>query len=110
MSPTVIALVVIGSVLVIWGFLEKPQKRLKRSELDCLIEQRESYLKPLITTIKERLKIADRLANKAGRYPLKEYKKRYLPFHKGEKPLSIQNALAKRKFMWNNQYYQLLKA
>lgn len=109
MSPTVIALMIIGSALVIVGFLEKSQKRLKRSELDSLIRQRELHLIPMKNIIRKRLKIADRLTNEAGQYPLEEYKKRYLPFHKSEKLLSIQNALVKRKFMWNNHYYQLIK-
>jgi hypothetical protein len=105
----VLALVVVGSVLVIWGFIGKTSKRLNRSALDSLIGQREIYLIPLKNIIEERLKIADKLVKEAGQYPLEEYKIRYLPFHKSNKPLSIQNALAKHKFMWNNHYLQLLK-
>jgi len=109
MSATVIVLAIIGSTLVFWGFIEKPQIRLKRSQLDDLIRNREKYLLPLKSIIEKRLKIANKLAIIAGQYPLKEYQKRYLPFHKYKKPLAIQNALFKRKYMWNNQYYQLLK-
>ena len=109
MSITTIVLALIGSALVIWGFIEKPQQRLKRSELNPLIEQRETYLVPLKSTIQEILTITDRLAIEAGEYPLEEYKKRYLPFHKNPLPISIQNALVSDKFMWDNHYYQLLK-
>lgn len=109
MSVTVIALAVIGSALMIWGLTEKSQIRLKRSQLDDLIKNRKRYLLPIRPIIEERLKIADKLALEAGQYPHEEYQKRYLPFQRNKKPLAIQNALVRRKFMWNNQYYQLLK-
>jgi hypothetical protein len=96
-------------ILYFLAFFKREQIRLTKSQLDSLIENRQKYLLPLQTLVKDRLKIADSISLTAGKNPLEDYQKRYLPFHRNKTPLQIQNALANRGFMYNNRYYQLLK-
>ena len=109
MSITTWALLIIGTVLFLIGFTKKPQRRLRRSELNEIIGQRENYLIPLKKNIKDRLERTNYLVNNASEYPLEEYRKKYAPAKKMPILGIYSWIFLKLRFIIDNLYYESLK-
>lgn len=116
MNITSWVLLVIGTIFVLWGVLN-PDKHVSFNDKKIILEERQEILPKLRLSIASRLKALRPLINKAEKLPLIQYWDKYLKNtllylitkQKPKKPLEITNVLVRKKFPWNNLYYQELK-
>jgi hypothetical protein len=102
-------LFILGVILIFWSIL-KHEKHLSYQDMKALESQREGYLFPLKSVIKERLSRIVYLMQLAGELPLDEYKKKYAPELKTMPMLGTWTWIfLNMHFMTDNLYYESLK-